>query len=240
MSWARSFYLRKRSLLYRHRRIMSSHFCSEWSLWSFSSKMSKMSIMLIMLTVIISDSSDQSDHFETLITQWLSNHCCYVITCKRVLTWTFNWNFKIVLINEKVIDWINSSDLKINISENDCINYINITDNCWACCSYIELNMFILSSKLETDFLCLIFETRFFITCVQKHLNSLHTAEDQTIRFIKKMFTLFRCNISLINTEKSYYFMISLNIFIKDWDFIFFSTHFCFLHLIQSFVTAWN
>ncbi len=86
MSWARSFYLRKRSSLYKHKRIVSSHFCSEWSLWSFSSKMSKMSIMLIMLTVIISDSSDQSDHFKTLITQWLSNHCCYVITCKRVLT----------------------------------------------------------------------------------------------------------------------------------------------------------
>ncbi len=86
MSWAQSFYLRKWSSLYRHRRIMSSHLCSEWSLWSFSSKMSKMSIMLIMLTVITSDSSDQSDHFETLITQWLSNHCCYVITCERVLT----------------------------------------------------------------------------------------------------------------------------------------------------------
>ncbi len=65
MSWARSFYLRKRSLLYKHRRIMSSHLCSEWSLWSSSSKMSKMSIMLIMLTVIISDSSDQSDHFQS-------------------------------------------------------------------------------------------------------------------------------------------------------------------------------
>ncbi len=65
---------------------MSSHFCSEWSLWSFLSKMSKMSIMLIMLTVIISDSSDQNDHFKTLITQWLFNHCCYVITCERVLT----------------------------------------------------------------------------------------------------------------------------------------------------------
>ncbi len=90
MSWARSFYLRKRSSLYRHRRIMSSCFCSEWSLWSFSSKMSKMSIMLIMLTVIISDLSDQSDHFETLITQWLSNHCCYVITCERVLTFVIS------------------------------------------------------------------------------------------------------------------------------------------------------
>ncbi len=48
--------------------------------------MSKMSIMLIMLIVITSDSSNQSDHFKTLITQWLFNHCCYVITCKRVLT----------------------------------------------------------------------------------------------------------------------------------------------------------
>ena len=86
ISWARSFYLRKRSSLYRYRRIVSSHLCSEWSLWSFSSKMSKMSIMLIMLTVITSDSSDQSDHFKILITQWLSDHCCYVITCKRVLT----------------------------------------------------------------------------------------------------------------------------------------------------------
>ncbi len=86
MSWARSFYLRKRSSLYRHKRIVSSHLCFEWSLWLFSSKMSKMSIMLIMLTVITSDSSDQSNHFEILITQWLSNHCCYVITCERVLT----------------------------------------------------------------------------------------------------------------------------------------------------------
>ncbi len=76
MSWARSFYLRERSSLYRHRRIVSSRSCSEWSFWSFSSKVSKVSIMLAMLTVITSDSSDQSDHFETLITQWLSNHCC--------------------------------------------------------------------------------------------------------------------------------------------------------------------
>ncbi len=76
MSWARSFYLREQSSLYKHRRIVSSCLCSEWSLWSFSSKMSKLSIMLIMLTVITSDSSNQSDHFETLITQWLSNHCC--------------------------------------------------------------------------------------------------------------------------------------------------------------------
>ncbi len=75
MSWAQSFYLRKWSSLYKHRRIMSSHLCSEWSLWSFLSKMSKVSIMLIMLTVIISDSSDQSDHLKILITQWLSNHC---------------------------------------------------------------------------------------------------------------------------------------------------------------------
>ncbi len=86
MSWARSFYLRKRSSLYKHKRIVSSHFCSEWSFWSFSSKMSKMSIMLIMLTVITSDLSDQSNHFKTLITQWLFNHWCYVITCERVLT----------------------------------------------------------------------------------------------------------------------------------------------------------
>ena len=42
--------------------------------------------MLIMLTVITSDSSDQSDHFKTLITQWLFNHCCYIILCKKVLT----------------------------------------------------------------------------------------------------------------------------------------------------------
>ena len=86
MSWARSFYLRKRSSLYKHRRIMSSHLCSEWLFWSFLSKMSKMSNTLIMLTVITSDSSDQSDHFKTLITQWLFNHCCYIILCKRVLT----------------------------------------------------------------------------------------------------------------------------------------------------------
>ncbi len=86
MSWARSFYLREQSLLYRHKKIMSSYFCSEWLFWSSLSKMSKMSIMLIMLTVIIFDSSDQSNHFKTLITQWLFNHCCYVITCKRVLT----------------------------------------------------------------------------------------------------------------------------------------------------------
>ncbi len=30
---------------------------------------------------------DQSDHFEALITQWLSDYCCYVITCERVLTY---------------------------------------------------------------------------------------------------------------------------------------------------------
>jgi len=93
MSWARSFYLREQSLLYKHKRIMSSRFCSEWSLWSFLSKMSKMSIMLIMLTVITSDSNDQSDHFKTLITQWLFNHCCYIISCKRVLTLDFLLRF---------------------------------------------------------------------------------------------------------------------------------------------------
>ncbi len=86
MSWARSFYLRERSSLYRHRRIMSSHLCSEWSLWSSSSKVSKMSNTLIMLTVITSDLSNQSDHFKTLITQWLFNHCYYIIICERVLT----------------------------------------------------------------------------------------------------------------------------------------------------------
>ncbi len=86
MSWARSFYLKERSSLYKYKRIMSSHFCFKWSLWSFSSKMSEMSIMLIMLTVITSDSSDQSNHFKTLITQWLANYCCYIISCKRVLT----------------------------------------------------------------------------------------------------------------------------------------------------------
>ncbi len=72
---------------------MSSYFCSEWSLWSFLSKMSKMSIMLIMLTVITSDSSNQSNHFEILITQWLFNHCCYIISCKRVLTLDFLLRF---------------------------------------------------------------------------------------------------------------------------------------------------
>ncbi len=86
MSWARSSYLREWSSLYRHRRIMSSHLCSEWSLWSFLSKMSKVSNTLIMLIVITSDSSDQSNHFETLITQWLFNHCYYIINCERVLT----------------------------------------------------------------------------------------------------------------------------------------------------------
>ncbi len=65
---------------------MSSCFCSEWSFWLFLSKISKMSIMLIMLIVITSDLNDQSDHFKTLITQWLFNHCCYVILCERVLT----------------------------------------------------------------------------------------------------------------------------------------------------------
>ncbi len=65
---------------------MSSCFCFEWSFWSFSSKMSEMSIMLIMLIVITSDSSNQSDHFKILITQWLFNHCCYIILYKKVLT----------------------------------------------------------------------------------------------------------------------------------------------------------
>ncbi len=86
MSWARSFYLKERSSLYKHKRIMSSCFCSEWSLWSFLSKMSEMNIMLIMLTVITSDSSDQSNHFKTLITQWLFNYCYYIISCEKVLT----------------------------------------------------------------------------------------------------------------------------------------------------------
>ncbi len=91
MSWAWSFYLREQSLLYRHKRIMSSCLCFEWSLRSFLSKMSEMSIMLIMLTVITSDSNDQSNHFKTLITQWLFNHCCYIISCKRVLTYWSNY-----------------------------------------------------------------------------------------------------------------------------------------------------
>ncbi len=75
ISWAWNFYLRKQSLLYKYKRIMLSHFCSEWSFWSFLSKMSKMSIMLIMLTVITFNSSNQNNHFKTLITQWLFNHC---------------------------------------------------------------------------------------------------------------------------------------------------------------------
>jgi len=93
MSWAWSFYLREWSSLYKHRRIVSSHLCFEWSFWSSSSKMSKMSIMLIMLTVITFDSNDQSDHFKTLITQWLFNYCCYIISCKRVLTLDFLLRF---------------------------------------------------------------------------------------------------------------------------------------------------
>jgi len=95
MSWARSFYLREWSSLYKHRRIMSSYLCSEWSLWSFSSKMSKMSIMLIMLTVITSDSSDQSNHFKTLITQWLFKHCFYLIMWKSFNT---RFSFKIFIL----------------------------------------------------------------------------------------------------------------------------------------------
>ncbi len=55
--------------------------------------MSKMSIMLIMLIMITLDSSDQSNHFKTLITQWLFNHCCYIISCKRVLTLNLLLNF---------------------------------------------------------------------------------------------------------------------------------------------------
>ncbi len=93
MSWAWSFYLREWSLLYKHKRIMSSCLCSEWSLWLFLSKMSKMSNMLVMLTVITSDSSDQSNHFKTLITQWLFNHCYYIISCERVLTLDFLLRF---------------------------------------------------------------------------------------------------------------------------------------------------
>ncbi len=86
MSWAWSFYLKEWSSLYKYKRIVSSCFCSEWSLQSSLSKMSKMSIMLIMLIMITSDSSNQSNHFKTLITQWLFNHCCYIISCERVLT----------------------------------------------------------------------------------------------------------------------------------------------------------
>ncbi len=94
MSWAWSFYLREQSSLYKYKRIMSSHLCFEWLLQSSSSKMSKMSIMLIMLTVITSDSSNQNNHFKTLITQWLFNHCCYIISCKRVLTHSIKMNCK--------------------------------------------------------------------------------------------------------------------------------------------------
>ncbi len=64
---------------------MSSCLCSEWLFWSFLSKMSKINIMLIMLTVITSDSSNQSNHFKTLITQWLFNYYCYIISYERVL-----------------------------------------------------------------------------------------------------------------------------------------------------------
>ena len=52
-----------------------------------------MSIMLIMLTVITSDLSNQSDHFKILITQWLFYHCCYIISCKKVLTVDFLLKF---------------------------------------------------------------------------------------------------------------------------------------------------
>ena len=80
-------------MLYKYKKIMLSHLCSEWSFWSFLSKMSEMSIMLIMLTVITSDLSNQSDHFKILITQWLFNHCCYIISCKKVLTVDFLLKF---------------------------------------------------------------------------------------------------------------------------------------------------
>ncbi len=122
MSWARSFYLRKQSSLYRHRRIVSSCFCSEWSLWSFSSKMSKMSIMLIMLTVITSDLSDQSNHFKTLITQWLFNHCCYVITCERVLTSCLMFNnisFLFIQSLLNIASWCSISAINI-----DTVNFL--------------------------------------------------------------------------------------------------------------------
>ncbi len=99
MSWARSFYLRERSSLYRHRRIVSSRSCSEWSFWSFSSKMSKVSIMLAMLTVITSDSSDQSDHFEILITQWLFNHCCLRNHARKSSNISFAAKLFIILSN---------------------------------------------------------------------------------------------------------------------------------------------
>ncbi len=97
MSWAWSFYLREQSSLYKYKRIMSNYLCFEWSFWSSSSKMSKMSIMLIMLTVITSDLNNQSNHFKTLITQWLFNHCCYIISCKRVLTFE---NIKMIKIRK--------------------------------------------------------------------------------------------------------------------------------------------
>ncbi len=92
--------------------------------------------------------------------------------------WTFDWNFKIVSINERMINWIDSSNLKINISENNWTNYVNIIDSCWVCCSYIELNMFMLFSEIKTCFIHLVFEARFFVTYVQRRLSFLHTAEN--------------------------------------------------------------
>ena len=128
MSWAWSFYLREWSLLYKYKRIMSSHFCREWSFWSFLNRVSKMNIMLIMLTVITSDSSDQSNHFKTLITQWLFNHCCYIILCKRVLIQIF---LKIVKVIER-IKWTVSHLMKsILIVERSHTTALSIYCHSW-------------------------------------------------------------------------------------------------------------
>ncbi len=96
-----------------------------------------------------------------------------------------------------------------------------------------------LFSEIETCFIHLVFKARFFVTHVQRCLSFLHTAEDQTIKFIKKIFTLLRCSISWIDIKKSYLLKISLNIFIRDWDFVFLSTYFCSLQHVW-FSAVWN
>ncbi len=118
---------------------MLSHFCSEWSFWSFLSKMSKMNIMLIMFTVITSDSSNQNDHFKILITQWLFNHCCYIISCKKSFNIKFSFKIFILkitfssylfIIQSKTLSYVAKIFLNVQIlSMLSCV-LMNITVTC--------------------------------------------------------------------------------------------------------------
>ncbi len=53
------------------------HFRARWVRWASCSSCLVWSLLIQVIRAIT---------FETLITQWLFNHCCYIILCERVLT----------------------------------------------------------------------------------------------------------------------------------------------------------